>query len=134
MVETSNGAQVAVADIPGLVPGAHLNKGLGLSFLRHVERCKSLVYILDVSSSEHDMVTQLRILQNELDCYQPGMNQCARLVVANKMDVLDRVGNESMSSLARVTRLPVLPVSALHGWNIDVLMKALTTDNQSYAV
>ena len=99
-----------------------------------MERCKSLVYILDVSSSEHDMVTQLRILQNELDCYQPGMNQRARLVVANKMDVLDRVENERMSSLARVTQLPVLPVSALHGWNIDVLMKALTTDNQSYAV
>ena len=101
-----------------------------------MNQCARLVVAnkMVVSSSEHDMVTQLRILQNELDCYQPGMNQCARLVVANKMDVLDRVGNESMSSLARVTRLPVLPVSALHSWNIDILMKALTADNQSYAV
>ena len=152
MVEHSNGAQTAgkshnltsiatlpppslpfsaVADIPGLVPGAHLNKGLGISFLRHVERCKSLMYILDASSSEQDLLTQLHILQNELDCYQPGMSQRAQLIVANKMDVLERADGEGLSSLAKATQLAVLPVSALHGWNIDILLKTLATDRES---
>ena len=55
-----------VADIPGLVPGAHLNKGLGISFLRHVERCMSLMYILDATSSDPDLCTQLHTLHTEL--------------------------------------------------------------------
>ena len=119
----------SVADIPGLVPGAHLNKGLGISFLRHVERCKSLVYVLDASSTEHYLATQLRTLQTELDCYQPGMSRNAQLIVANKMDVLERVRDENLSSLAEAAQLAVLPVSALRGWNIDILLKSLTNDN-----
>ena len=97
-----------------------------------MERCKSLIYILDSSSTEHDLVTQLQILQSELDCYQPGMSRHARLIVANKMDVLDSVGKESLNSLAQVTQLPVLPVSGLHHWNIDVLLKTITTENHNY--
>ena len=120
-----------VADIPGLVPGAHLNKGLGISFLRHVERCKCLVYVLDVSSSEHDLLSQLNTLQNELNCYQSGMSQHARLIVANKMDVLERVRDEKLSSLAEETELDVLPVSAMLGWNIDILMKTLASYSQN---
>ena len=115
-----------MADIPGLVPGAHLNKGLGISFLRHVERCTSLVYVLDASSSDPDLCKQLDILQNELNCYQPGMSHRAQLVVANKMDLVEEAYNQRMLSLIQSTQLVVLPVSALHNWNIDILVKTLT--------
>ena len=115
-----------VADIPGLVPGAHMNKGLGLSFLKHVERCTSLLYVLDVSSSDPDLCSQLHTLQNELNCYQDGLSHRARLIVANKMDAVEEVYNENLSSLLRSSQIPVLPVSALHHWNIDVLTKSLT--------
>jgi GTP-binding protein len=117
-----------VADIPGLVPGAHLNKGLGLSFLKYVECCISLLYVLDVSCSDPDLCSQLHILQNEMNCYQDGLSRRARLIVANKMDAVEAVHNENLSSLLRSTQIPVLPVSALHHWNIDVLTESLTEE------
>ena len=117
-----------VADIPGLVPGAHMNKGLGLSFLKHVERCTSLLYVLDASCSDPDLCSQLHTLQNELNCYQGSLSNRARLIVANKMDAVEEIQNENLSSLLRSTQIPVLPVSALHHWNTDVLMKSLTQD------
>ena len=117
-----------VADIPGLVPGAHLNKGLGISFLRHVERCTSLIYVLDASSSEPDLSTQLHTLHNELECYQKGMSDRVRFILANKMDVLEEVhDNKALSALVKETSLAVLPVSALYNWNIDILFKTLTS-------
>ena len=84
------------------------------------------MYILDASSSEHSMLSQLHILQNELDCYEPGMSQCAQLIVANKMDALDGAQSDNLNSLTAATELAVLPVSALLGWNIDILLKTLT--------
>ena len=83
-----------MADIPGLVPGAHLNKGLEISFLRHVECCTSLFYVLDASSSDPDIGTQLYTLQNELNCYQAGMSDRVRLIVANKMDAVEGVHSD----------------------------------------
>lgn len=115
----------AVADIPGLVPGAHLNKGLGISFLRHVERCTSLLYVLDASSSDPDLCTQLHTLQNELNCYQAGLCRRARLIVANKMDDVEGAHDMTLSTLLNSTQLSVLPVSALHHWNIDVFLESL---------
>lgn len=117
-----------VADIPGLVPGAHLNKGLGISFLRHVERCTSLLYVLDASSRDPDLCTQLHVLENELNCYQEGLCCRIRLIVTNKMDVVEGPHNETLSALLKSTQLPVLPVSALHLWNIDVLLESLLSD------
>ena len=123
---------IAVADIPGLVPGAHLNKGLGISFLRHVERCTSLLYVLDASSSDPDIGTQLQTLQNELNCYQAGMSDRVRLIVANKMDAVEGVhSDETLHSLVKSAKLAVLPVSALHNWNTDILVQTLVNDYHS---
>ena len=117
-----------VADIPGLVPGAHLNKGLGISFLRHVERCTSLMYILDATSSDPDLCTQLHTLHTELECYQRGMSDRVQFIVANKMDNLERAyDDKGLGELVKKTSLAVLPVSALYHWNIDVLLNTLTS-------
>lgn len=116
----------AVADIPGLIPGAHLNKGLGHAFLRHVERCKSLLYVLDASSSEPDMCSQLQSLQTELTCYKTDLCQHASLIVVNKMDTV--VESEGvLAPLVHSAHLPVLPVSALHQWNTDILVDILAS-------
>lgn len=108
MVLYNDHEQVAVADIPGLIPGAHLNKGLGISFLRHIERCLCLIYVLDLGigwqtsdrpeqqaqvrvtlSSGLSLLDQLKRLRFELDQYQPGLSQRPGLLIANKVDLPD---------------------------------------------
>ena len=65
--------QVAVADIPGLIEGSHMNKGLGISFLRHIEKCACLLYVLDVSTKEPWI--QLEQLQYELEQYMQHLSK-----------------------------------------------------------
>ncbi|WAR12340.1 MTG2-like protein [Mya arenaria] len=77
--------QIAVADIPGLIEGAHKNKGLGFQFLRHLERCTCLLYVIDLSVSEP--WTQLECLKSELEKYQPGLSERPNAVIGNKMDL-----------------------------------------------
>lgn len=112
---------LTVADIPGLIPGAHLNVGLGHSFLRHVERCRYLLYVLD--ASESNMVEQMSELKKELDMYKQGLSNSARLVVANKMD-LDQT-EQHVRELASHTHLPIVPVSGLNEWNTHKLKNVL---------
>ncbi|XP_008317544.1 mitochondrial ribosome-associated GTPase 2 isoform X3 [Cynoglossus semilaevis] len=110
--------QVAVADIPGIITGAHLNRGLGFAFLRHIERCRFLLFVLDLSSSEP--WTQLQHLRYELDQYEPGLSQRPRAIVANKLDLPD--AREKLETLrSRVTER-VIPVSALTGQNTEELI------------
>lgn len=77
--------QIAIADLPGLVPDSHLNKGLGIQFLKHVERCCGIIFLIDVSDNEpwHDYKTLL----NELQHYNEELLSRPKLVVANKMDL-----------------------------------------------
>jgi GTPase len=85
-VRASAHAEFTLADIPGLVDGAHANRGLGHSFLRHIERTSLLCYVLDLES-EQPAISQLTKLQRELELYLPGLGQRPCLLVANKADV-----------------------------------------------
>ncbi len=85
-VRTSAHEELTLADIPGLVEGAHANRGLGHNFLRHVERTSLLCYVLDLAS-EQPPLEQLTMLRRELELYQPGLAQQPCLLVANKADV-----------------------------------------------
>lgn len=105
-----------VADIPGLISGAHLNKGLGHSFLRHIERCRCLLYVLDIS--QHDPLKQFSSLQQELELYKEGLSRRPAAVVANKIDT---VKSSASNKLVEELDLPVIPVSALFGQGIEVL-------------
>ncbi|KAJ2547511.1 GTPase of the mitochondrial inner membrane that associates with the large ribosomal subunit [Coemansia sp. RSA 1933] len=106
--------QMTVADIPGLIPGAHRNVGLGHAFLRHVERSSILVYIVDVSRPSP--WADLELLQTELEMYQPGLASKPTLVVANKAD---RDGaRENFARWASMTSIPLVPASAKHHKNI----------------
>ncbi|MCX5057152.1 MULTISPECIES: GTPase ObgE [unclassified Streptomyces] len=89
-VVTAGSTVYTIADVPGLIPGASQGKGLGLEFLRHVERCSVLVHVLDTATleSERDPVSDLDIIEEELKQYG-GLDRRPRIVVLNKTDVPD---------------------------------------------
>ncbi|MEH0423351.1 GTPase ObgE [Streptomyces sp. B21-083] len=89
-VVTAGAMVYTIADVPGLIPGASQGKGLGLEFLRHVERCSVLVHVLDTATleSERDPVSDLDIIEEELKQYG-GLGDRPRIVVLNKVDVPD---------------------------------------------
>ncbi len=89
-VVTAGSTVYTIADVPGLIPGASQGKGLGLEFLRHVERCSVLVHVLDTATleSDRDPVSDLDVIEEELRQYG-GLDNRPRLVVLNKIDVPD---------------------------------------------
>ena len=95
-VVTAGSSRFTVADVPGLIPGAHQGKGLGLEFLRHVERCSVLVHVIDCATLEpgRDPMTDLDVIEEELSLYVPDADlggrplaERTRIVVLNKADV-----------------------------------------------
>jgi GTPase len=74
-----------VADIPGLIEGAHRNRGLGFSFLRHIERCQCIVYVIDLAHS--DPTIQLATLWDELERFEPGLSRRPHIILGNKLDL-----------------------------------------------
>lgn len=110
-----DGKTIQVADIPGLIEGAHADRGLGHEFLRHIERCKALVYVIDASATSGgnaDTVGDLHALQAELALYNPALPLRPSIVVANKMD-LGSSSQVGLQRLRQATALPVLPISAV---------------------
>jgi len=79
------GDPFSIADIPGIIQGAHLNRGLGHGFLRHIERTTLLCYVLDLSAARPPS-WQLAALQDELEMYLPGLSARSHIIVANKAD------------------------------------------------
>src|SRR5437763_3210568 len=88
-VVEAGGTTFTVADVPGLIPGAAQGKGLGLEFLRHVERCSVLVHVIDCATEEpdRDPLTDLDVIEAELEQYKTSLSDRPRLVVLNKIDV-----------------------------------------------
>jgi GTP-binding protein len=109
---------ITMADIPGLIKGAHRNVGLGHRFLRHVERSKMLVYVIDLGGEApwEDLAT----LQDELETYKKGLTDRPSVVVANKAD-LGVVAKKNLERLRVQTSLPVVPLSAKERKNIYTL-------------
>ena len=116
-----------VADIPGLIKGAHLGLGLGHEFLRHITRCHLLIFVVDIAGSEgRNPVEDLQNLRRELDLYDRTLSSRPWLVVANKMDLPG--ATENLKALqARFPKVQILPASAAKGEGIDALKQALAT-------
>lgn len=90
VVRIDDGASFVMADIPGLIEGASDGIGLGHEFLRHVERCRLLVHVLDISGSEgRDPIEDFNIINNELQKFSPALAEKKQIVVANKCDLTD---------------------------------------------
>ena len=120
--------RIRIADIPGLIEGAHRGKGLGHDFLRHIERCQLLVILLDMAGVDgrkpHDDYKQLL---NELALYNPAILKKKRLVIANKMDLpeakknLTAFKNKPKRTGGKSAPLKILKVSALAGDGLQKL-------------
>ncbi|XP_057292000.1 GTPase Obg-like isoform X3 [Hydractinia symbiolongicarpus] len=123
VVQYPNSKSIVVADIPGLVKGAHNNRGLGHVFLRHVERCKCLLYVIDVS--QPNPLDQLRTLQSELYLYEKELPSLPSAVVANKIDLLNEGNSAVYNSLVADVSMPVVMVSGKYCINIENLKTLL---------
>ncbi len=115
-VAEAGGERFVVADIPGLVEGAHRGKGLGHRFLRHVTRCRALVLVVDLSSA--DPIADLDTLREELRAYDPDLADRRSLLVGTKADLV-----EDPQTAADAIRS--LPVSAVTGEGLDLLTAQL---------
>ncbi|MEK7676232.1 MAG: GTPase [Verrucomicrobiota bacterium] len=104
--------RLTVCDVPGLIEGAHQNVGLGHAFLRHIQRCKILVLLLDMAGTDGRLPwDDYRQLLNELGLYDPRLLEKPRLVVANKMD--EPVAAANLNKFKRrIPKTPVLPMAA----------------------
>ncbi|WP_046469533.1 GTPase ObgE [Allosalinactinospora lopnorensis] len=118
-VVEAGATQFVVADVPGLIPGASEGKGLGLAFLRHVERCSTLVHVLDCATYEQgrDPVSDLDVLEAELAAYAEGteidLSDRPRIAVLNKVDVPEgRELAELVAPMLQERGMRVIPVSA----------------------
>ena len=116
-----------VADIPGLIEGAHLGAGLGVQFLRHIERTRVLVHLVDVSdaSGRPDPVEDFRVIMAELKSFGHGLEEKPMLVVASKADVANPDKLKKLRAMAKRRKLPFFAISAVTGAGIKELKYAL---------
>lgn len=113
-----------VADIPGLIDGAHLGVGLGHDFLRHIERSKFIVIVIDMAGTDNRVPQEdYYALLNELKLYRAEILDRPRLVVANKMDVPE--SKEKLAEFIEETSITPIEISALDGDGIKSLIKAI---------
>src|SRR5205809_4613017 len=117
--------RAAIADIPGLIEGAHRGLGLGHEFLRHITRCRILIFVADVAGSEgRNPIEDLQNLRREIDLYDPALSSRPWLVVANKMDLPDAKKNLKAAQ-EKFPRINILPASAAKGEGMDALKETL---------
>ena len=116
-----------VADVPGLIEGAHLGSGLGVQFLRHIERTRLLVHLVDVSdaSGRPDPVEDFKIINNELASFGHGLDEKPMIVVATKIDAANPDKLKKLRTHAQRRKLEFHAVSAVTGEGIDELKWAL---------
>jgi GTP-binding protein len=125
VVELSGYRRITVADIPGLVEGAHENIGLGHDFLRHIDRCKLLVFVLDMAGSEgREPIEDLQKLRRELDLYDTKLSERPWLIVANKMD-LPEAAEKLEHFRGRYKKMEIIPIAAEQSEGLEVLKARL---------
>jgi GTP-binding protein len=123
--EVKGNKRLLLADVPGLIEGAHENRGLGHRFLRHIERCALLIFLIDMAATDaRDPREDYKHLLQELKLYDKKLLEKPRLVVANKMDL-----PEAAPHLARFKRrntsVDVLEISCVTGDGLEKLKKEL---------
>lgn len=121
MVEYDDYVQIAIADLPGLIPGSHENKGLGIQFLKHAERCTALMFIVDASCDapwEH-----IETLKFELESFSKELATRPQIIVANKIDLPE--AEDNVRILREKFNVPIITISAKMGTNVTTLLGEL---------
>src|SRR5207249_4292881 len=126
VIEFQGYRRATIADIPGLIEGAHRGLGLGHEFLRHITRCEVLVFVIDIAGSEgRNPIEDLQNLRREIELYDPMLSDRLWLVAANKMDLPN--ANENLDALRqRFPKISIVPISAAKGEGMDVLKQTLS--------
>ena len=127
VVSLSGNRSFVVADVPGLIEGAHEGKGLGDRFLKHLDRTRVLVHLVDVTgASGRDPIEDFETIQRELALFSPGLEAKPQIVAATKMDaVTDPAAAVALEAHVRSHGLPLLRISAISGKGIDALLEAI---------
>lgn len=126
VVKAKSGDSYVVADIPGLIEGAHEGVGLGLDFLRHVERTKVLIHVLDAAGLDgRDPVEDFNTLNQELSMYAEALGTKTQIVAANKTDLIfDKTTLDKIKNYFEEKHIPFFVISAATGEGIENLMLA----------
>jgi GTPase len=127
VVSLGDDRSFVVADVPGLIEGAHRGLGLGHQFLRHLERTRLLVHVIDVSGATgRDPVADVDTIRRELELYRPEFAGRPQIAVANKMDVVsDTTEVERLEAHLAAIGMPAFRISAAAGTGLDVLLEAM---------
>jgi GTPase len=133
VVRHPNGDGIVFADIPGLIAGAHQGAGLGHDFLRHIERTRLLIHLVDATAP--DPIATYETIQQELEAYGHELSDRPQIVALNKIDALDAATLETLQSqLQEKVKTPVLVISAIAQTNLESLLnrvwKSLETLNE----
>lgn len=120
-------SRVFIADIPGIIEGAHRNRGLGFEFLRHIERTKLLLFILDASGIDgRDPSSDFEVLRNEIGTYNPEMLERPYLVVLNKIDTEESAQHiKDFRKKKFVDKSKIFEISAMQGDGLPELLQAI---------
>ncbi len=123
VVRVEEGRSFVMADLPGLIEGASLGQGLGLQFLRHIERTRVILHVIDMSGSEgRDPFEDYTIINNELRTYKYNLLARPQIIIANKMDLPDAKEHLEMFLEQLEDDYPVIPISAITNDNMQELL------------
>ncbi|MDE7264244.1 MAG: GTPase ObgE [Anaeroplasmataceae bacterium] len=121
MVEVPDGRSFVMADLPGIIEGAHQGAGLGLQFLRHIERCRVIVHMIDMASVDgRDPYEDYLIINKELESYKMNLLKRPMIIVANKMDM--PTAEENLRKFKEKVQLPIYEISAYTKENVEDLL------------
>ena len=120
VVSLKDGRSFVMADLPGLIEGAHQGKGLGLQFLRHIERCRVIIHIVDMGLSGRNPVDDYKVIKNELKSYGFGLEKRPYILVASKMD--EEGASERLKEFKKKVKEPIIPISALTEEGIEEVL------------
>lgn len=128
VVKTKNGDSFVIADIPGIIEGASEGVGLGTQFLRHVERTRLLLHVIDVSGTEgRDPVQDFHTINEELKKYSEKLSSRKQIIVANKIDIMqDDENYKKLEELAKTENLEIYKISGATGEGIDKLLSRVS--------
>ena len=116
--------EVTIADIPGLVEGAHKGTGLGIQFLKHIERCKSLLHMIDITND--DIRNSYKKVKNELKNYSSKLSKKRELIILNKTDLIDKQElKEIISNFSKITKSEIVSMSTLEKNSISKIKAKL---------
>jgi len=116
--------EITIADIPGLVEGAHKGTGLGIQFLKHIERCKSLLHLIDITSE--DLKKSYQQVKNELKKYSNKLTKKKELIVLNKIDLIDeKEVNNIIKDFKKNTKSEVIAVSTFNKSSVSKIKSKL---------